>query len=108
MARNYVQVEVLLITGTSFLAGNRIKKDNNTTERPLSEIEELQEACWNGLLEAMLPEVWIKPPNDGILYVWDIKEAPQYLEVLLSEVPVPINRWLSITPQSFLSFQVYN
>ena len=108
MAKNNIQVEVLLITGTSFLAGNRIKKDNNSTERPLSEIEELQEACWNGLLETMLPEVWIKPPNDGILYVWDIREARQFLEVVLSEVPLPINRRLSITPHSFFPFQVYN
>ena len=108
MARNYTQVEVLLVTGTSFLAGNRIKKDDHIPERPLSEIEELQEACWNGLLETMLPEVWIKPPNDGILYVWDIKEARQFLEVVLSEVPLPINRRLSITPHSFFPFQVYN
>jgi hypothetical protein len=108
MARNYIQVEVLLITGTSFLAGNWIKKDDNTTGRPLSEIEQLQEACWNGLLETMLPEVWIKPPNDGILYVWDIKEARQFLELVLSEVPLPIDRQQSITPHSFFSYQVYS
>jgi hypothetical protein len=86
MAKNYVQVEVLLVTGTTFLAGNLIKKDHSDASRPASDIEQLQEACWNGLLETMLPEVWIKPPNDGILYLWDIKEARHFLELVLSEV----------------------
>lgn len=27
------------------------------------ETEQLQEACWNGLLETMLPEVLIKPAD---------------------------------------------
>ena len=108
MAKNYVQVEVLLMTGTTFLAGNWIKKDENPAAGCLSEIEELKEACWNGLLETMLTEVYVKPPNDGILYIWDIKEANSFLELELGEVPVPIDRRESITPHSFLCFQIYN
>jgi len=108
MAKKYVEVEVLLITGTSFLAANRIENDPNTADRPLSEIEKLQEACWNGFLETMLPEVWIKPPNGSILYIWDIKEAKCFLEVKLGEVPLPIDARLSITPHSFFSYQLYN
>jgi hypothetical protein len=108
MAKNYTQVEVLLLTGTSFLAGNLTKKDDKPTERHLSEIEQLEEACWNGLLKTMLPEVWIKPSNDGILYVWEVREAESLLELMLSEVPLPIDRRLSITPHSFLCYQDYN
>jgi hypothetical protein len=108
MAKKYVQVEVLLITGTSFLAENWVKKDDHSTGHSLSEIEQLQEACWNGLLETMLPEVWIKPANDGILYLWDIKEAESFLEIKLSEVPLPIEGRESITPHSFLAYQDYN
>jgi hypothetical protein len=44
MAQNYVQVEVLLITGTTFSAGNWIKKDDDPAGRQPSEIEQLQEA----------------------------------------------------------------
>ena len=108
MANKYVQVEVLLITGTSFLAGNWIKKDENPATPPVSEVEHLKEACWNGLLETMLPEVWFKPPNDGILYLWDVKEARSFLELELGEIPVQADRSLSITPHSFLAFQDYN
>ena len=108
MANKYVQMEVLLMTGTSFLAGNWVHKDDNVGERNYTEIEQLQEACWNGLLEMMLPEVLIKPSNDGILYLWDVKEAESFLELVLSEIPLPIDRRLSITPHSFFSFQDYN
>jgi hypothetical protein len=108
MKKKYVQVEVLLMTGTSFLSTNWIKKDNNATDRVLSENEQLQEACWNGLLQTMLPEVWINPANDGILHLWDVREARTFLELKLGEVPLHIGCRLSITPHSFLSFQVYN
>ncbi len=101
MAKNFVQVEVLLMTGTSYLAGNWIKKDDNPTNRQLSEIEQLQEACWNGLLERMLPEVLIKPSNDGVLFLWDVKEAQSFLELELSEIPMPVDRRQSITPSPF-------
>jgi hypothetical protein len=108
MPQQYTQVEVLLLTGTNFLAGNWVPKDDDPAGRALSDMEKLQEACWNGLLETMLPEVWVKPPNDGILYLWDIREAGAFLELVLSEVPLPVDGRLSITPHSFLGFQEYN
>jgi hypothetical protein len=108
MAKNYIQVEVLLLTGTTFSAGNWVKKDDDPTGRQPSEVEKLQEACWNGLLKTMLPEVWIDPPNGGILYLWEVREAESFLALELSEVPISIDRRLSITPYSFLSFQDYN
>jgi len=108
MAKRYTQVEVVLMTGTTFLAGNWIPRDEEPTGRHLSDMEKLQEACWNGLLETMLPEVWVKPANDAILYLWDVQEGEDCLELMLSEVPVPVDPQLSISPHLFLSFQPLN
>ena len=108
MATNYVQMEVLLMTGTSFLAGNWVPNDANVAEHNYTEIEQLQDACWNGLVKTMLPEVWIEPPNGGILFLWEVREAKSFLELEISEVPLPIDRRLSLKPSHFLSFQVYN
>jgi len=108
MAQKYVQVEVLVMTGTTFSAGNWVKKDDGPAGRQLSEVEQLQEACWNGLLKSMLPELWIDPPHDGILYLWEVKEARSFLVLELSEIPRPIDPRWSLTPHSFLSFQDYN
>jgi len=108
MAKNYVQVEVLLITGTSFLAGNLVKRDDDPAASRLSESEQLQDACWNGFVQVMLPEVCIEPSNGGILYLWEVKEAESFLELELSEVPLPMDRRLSIAPRSFFGFQNCN
>ena len=108
MARNYVQVEILLMTGTSFLAGNLTNKDGNPENSRFSENEQLQDACWNGLVQQKLPELWINPFNDGILYIWDIKEADSFLELELGEVPLPVNHRKSISPRCFFGFQNYN
>ncbi len=108
MAKNYIQMEVLLLTGTSFLAGNWVCKDANVRERNYSESEQLQEACWNGLVKTMLPEVWIEPPNGGILYLWEVTEGNSVLELEISEIPLPIDPRLSLKPCNFLSFQIYN
>jgi hypothetical protein len=108
MAQKYVQVEVLLMTGTTFSAGNWVKKDDEATGRQPSEIERLQEACWNGLLKTMLPELWIASPNGGNLYLWEVKEGEAFLALELSEVPLPIDPRWSLTPHSFLSCQDYN
>jgi hypothetical protein len=108
MANKYVQMEVLLMTGTSFLAGNLVRKDDSAAERNYSEIEQLEEACWNGLVKMMLPEVWIEPPNGGILYLWEVKEAGTFLELKIGEIPLPVDGRLSLTPCNFLPFQVYN
>jgi two-component system, NtrC family, sensor kinase len=67
-----------------------------------------QNVGYHCMLKTMLPEVWIKPSNDGILYVWEVREAESLLELMLSEVPLPIDRRLSITPHSFLCYQNYN
>jgi hypothetical protein len=108
MAKNYIQVEVLLLTGTTFSAGNLVKKDDDPTGRRPSEVEQLQEACWNGLVKTMLPELLIDPPNGGILYLWEVEEAESFLALELSEIPLPKNPRRSITPRAFLSFQNYN
>lgn len=108
MAQNYVQVEVLLMAGTTFSAGNWVKKDDDPTGRQPSEIERLREACWNGLIKTMLPELWIESPDSGNVYLWEVKEAESFLTLELSEVPLPIDPRWSLTPHSFLSFQEYN
>jgi hypothetical protein len=103
MQTKNVQVEVLLITGTSFSTANLCSKGDYTSTEDRTEKEQLGEACWNGLLQEMLPEVYLQPANDGILYLWQIKEAASFLEIELGEFPAPLDKYFSITPHSFFS-----
>ena len=57
MNTDVLQQEILLLTGTTFsqrqLCENDLKDDRNN----LSESEKLEEACWAGLLDELLPEI---------------------------------------------------
>jgi hypothetical protein len=75
MAKNYVQLDILLVIGTSLSTGNGSIKTKTPAAPQRLEIERLEEACWNGLLRTILPEVWIDPPNDGIPHLWEARKA---------------------------------
>jgi hypothetical protein len=108
MNLNYAQLEVLLITGTSLTAQNLSKKDGDSTNDYLSENERLEEACWNGLLKYILPEIYIEPLSGRSLYLWQIREGRSFLEINLAEVPLPFDKESSIAPYAFFSTKCYN
>jgi hypothetical protein len=108
MNLNYTQLEVLLVTGTSLTAQNLSKKDGKSGSDNMSENERLEEACWNGLLQYMLPEIYEKPASGRALYLWQIREGRSFLELNLAEVPLPIDKHFSITPYSFFPTQSFN
>jgi len=104
----YAQMEVLLITGTTFLSRDLCKKDEPRQHNPSSENEQLEEACWNGLLLTMLPEIFVEPARDNCLYLWEVKAAGSFLQLDLGEAPASVEPYFSIIPCSFLSTQSYN
>jgi len=109
MRKNYTQLEVLLMTGTTFTSRNLCQKDNARGDDPVTESEKLAEACLNGLLQTILPEPYFKPAKGtGILYLWQINEAGSFLELELGEIPATIGGYLSITPRLFFSTQSSN
>jgi len=108
MEKYYTQQEILLVTGTTFTSGELCKKDEASQDGNHTEKEKLQEACWNGLVRAMLPEISLTTASGGILCIWEIKEAASFLELDLGEIPAAIDKHSSITPHNFLCAQNYN
>ena len=108
MKKNMMQQEILLVTGTSFTSEKLCKKDDSWRDDHPIENERLEEACWNGLLQAKLPEIFLKAANGNILCIWQIKEADAFLVLDLGEMPAAIDSQLSIVPYSFLSAQLDN
>ena len=97
--------EILLVTGTSFSSREWSQKDrdckNNFNDR-----EQLEEACYNGLLEEILPEIFIKMPAEKKMYLWDIKQGNSFIELELGEIPGETDKLASIDPYSFLHLQM--
>jgi hypothetical protein len=90
--------EILLLTGTNFSSRHSFEKNDNANN--LTEREQLEEACWNGLLKEMLPEIC--ESNINKLYMWQVWKTNSFIEIELAEVPEEKDNYYSIDPYSFL------
>jgi len=103
--KNYTMIltqqEILLLTGTNFSLRLCYDQDDSNNMHKLTEREQLEDACWNGLLPDILPEI-IEQPYGGKLYLWHIREAKSFIEIDLGETPEDKENIHSIDPYSFL------
>ena len=100
-----IQQEILLITGTHFSSMQCWQKNNSGNLHNFSEADQLQDACWNGLLKEMLPEIC---ETNKDIYLWQIKENKCGLEIQLGELPSEPDSYYSIDPYSFSFEQLMN
>ncbi len=100
------QQEVLLITGSGFSQRPLTEKESDS--KALTYKEQLEEACWNGMLEEMLPEIFARPANGHKLYLWKIREAGAFLELEWKEFPEEMDKQFSVDPYSFMPLQSFN
>jgi hypothetical protein len=105
MKTNFAQQEILLMTGTSFSSRQWCEKNDQDSQNHLTEKEQLEEACWNGLLPEMLPEIYGQTCGKTKLYLWQIREAVSFIEIELGELPADKEKYFSIDPYSFLQMQ---
>ena len=108
MESNYTQQEILLITGTGFASRQWCEKDGSENKKMLTEKERLEEACWNGLVKEMLPELFRTANKENKIFLWKICEGKSFLELDLGETPFKKDRFYSIDPYSFLDTKNYN
>jgi hypothetical protein len=106
MEEQSTQQEVLLLTGTSFSARQRIENEGSERNRNLDETTELEEACWNGLLPAMLPEICAI--TDKPVFIWKIREGAAFLEVEIGDVPRDVDAYYSLDPYAYMMTRSYN
>jgi hypothetical protein len=108
MKTNTAHQEVLLMTGTSFSLRLWCDKDENGNQKNSSPEERLKEACWNGVLPEMLPEICKPFIGEKKLFLWQVKEANSIIELDLAEVPGETDKYFSINPYSFLQTQFFS
>ena len=108
METHNTQQEVILVTGTGFTSKQYREKDSLDGAKNLSEAERLQEACWNGLIQEKLPEIFFHTHDADRLYLWQLKEGSHTLSLELGEFPQAIDPLHSIDPYAFLVWQGEN
>lgn len=104
MKTNSTQQEILLMTGTTFSSKCWEKNEPDKREN-LTEKEQLEEACWNGMLYEMLPEICSQEEGDEKMYLWQIKEGASFIELELGAFPEEKEVHFSIDPYSFMAVQ---
>ena len=105
MNTNSTQREILLMTGTSYLSKEWCGKDENSSK--LNPKEMLEEACWNGLLKDIIPELF-RNEEENDLYLWQIKSGSSFLELEFGEYPEEKDKYFSIDPYAFLGLMSEN
>lgn len=108
MKNNYTQQEVLLMTGTGFASRPYVECDapDKSTNLPVN--EKLKEACWNGMIKEMIPEIFQFNDPAAKLYLWQVREANQFFALEMSDYPIGVDKFLSIDPYRFMEVQEYN
>ena len=95
------------MTGSRFSAREWAEK-NVEDKNKFSATEHLEDACWNGLLYEMLPELVQKTTEGKNLFLWHIRHCRSFLGIELSESSPSIEQEFSIDPYFFVPSQNMN
>jgi hypothetical protein len=105
MKTNSTQQEILLMTKSSFAQKQWCKKENDAEKNSTPE-ENMEEACANGLVQDLLPEVFKN--NNHKMYLWQMHPGFCFVQLELGELPLAIQKEFSLDPHNFLSVTQYN
>jgi hypothetical protein len=107
METDFTQIEILLNTDAHFLAKDWCPKNDADKPDTRSEKEKLEEACWNGVLREIMPELF-ETENSKNLTLWKVRDMGSYFELDLASYPAATDKYNSINPSLFLAVQEWN
>ena len=106
MKEKYIQQEIIFFVNNKF-SQNLLCEKNESKDKPASSArEQMAEACWNGLLNQLLPEISIKVENKPIT-IWEVQEAEHSIVLQLGTLTV-VDPQDSVNPYRFLTEDRYN
>ena len=95
--------EILLFTGTGFTNRKFSTRDNELEKgKKLSSMEELEKACWDGMLYEMFPELLGSFSTKCESFIWHIMSGKNYLRISMGPSPTVMENETAIDPYFFL------
>ena len=89
---------------TIFVAAHSAREIQTTiTATSIPVMEELEKACWDGMLQEMFPELFEKSVQRNNNYVWNTASGVNFLCVQMAPCPLPVEKETSIVPYYFLN-----
>lgn len=108
MATKSTQQEILLVTGSGFANRPYSDRDPSENAKGLTQQDKFKEACWNGLLNDILPEVFAMSNSTEKIFLWQMRECKHVLALELAAAPCDIVLDASIDPYCFSDFLPQN
>src|SRR5688572_525230 len=108
MKNNSLIREILLVTTTSFSNRQLCDTDSQDRNNNLAPAEQLEAACWNGLLDELLPEIMHQSQHAKKLFLWQVEMRKFYLCIRKAECPPVQEIWSALDPHVFLYQQEMN
>jgi len=96
-----IKQEILLMI-SPFSQKELCKKNTSKGTTHQSNAEQLEEACWNGLLDELLGDIVEKKLSGKRPCLWHTQQRTSFLQIELCDDPQFTKRHLSIDPYSFL------
>lgn len=102
MKKIFTTQEILLMTNTKFSAREyMIKEEENGQAR--SAKDKLADACWNGMLKEMLPEICLTQ-NNKPLTLWELGQGNNLFYLQLGEVDAAPDKIFTLNPYMFMQW----
>ena len=102
MKTTIIHHEILLFTGTS-LASKQLADTRETNDgKTYSAIEELEKACWNGIIHEMFPEILSSLYHKCECFLWNVLSGKNFLYINIGPNPVTAEHDTSIDPYFFM------
>jgi hypothetical protein len=100
--------EILLLTGTSLTNRQFTNTEGNSQGRKYSAIEELEKACWDGILYEMFPEILGSTYPKCESFLWHVLTGKNFVYINIGATPVMAEHETSIDPYFFVMNLVEN
>ncbi len=98
-----VNHEILLFTGTGFASRKYCSRGNESDNgKRFSPIEELEKACWDGMLYEMFPEIVGSFSAKCESFIWHIMSGKNYLRIRMGPSPAILENETAIDPYFFM------
>lgn len=109
MKQKITNQEILLFAGTRFASRELCSRETDKESgKESSTVEQLEKACWGGLLCELLPELAGCHAAKDKNFIWHIMSGEHFVRISMGPNPQTMANETSIDPYFFLLTIFYN
>lgn len=103
MSHRIGQQEIILSFKSDYLSMKYAEKFSTDSPGLSMDVEKIEEACWNGLLKEILPEICDMTFSGRQMFIWGIRDYNSIMEIDIGECPSAKDDYLCIDPYKFMA-----